>query len=229
MNNTENDISDSSKAIKQLQKDIIENLRTKLSYLKTKINKLKDSYAIIERSSSEEIAKARKKLQILKETNTVLKNNKKKLEEAIKRDLIEKQKMNEKYLQMGTELKDLLEINSFKNKTKNELIENLKIMNGKYLILKNKYETTDKQQAEINTNFRKYLGLDIVCIKENKLKIGFNNLEAECYFIIDFGEKECVIECVPEMNLEKQNFIFKEIGDFYKFIKIMRNEIKQKL
>ncbi len=229
MNNTENDISEASKTIKHMQDEILENIRERLAVLKRKFGESRESYFLQERNNTEAIVKGRRKLEDLRSINKLLTTKKSKLEEEIRKDELEKQKAAEKFQQMEAELNILSEINTAKQKLRSDLFESIQTLNAKYLIQKNKFDTSDKHQMEINSRFRKFLGLEIECIKENKLKIGFNNLGVDCYFIIDFNSKDCVTECVPEINIERANFLFKEIQDFYKFIKTMRNEIKSKL
>lgn len=229
MINTDENIESASKTTKNILKELSETLKSNINSLKRRTGHLRETYMLQERNDVEELSKLKKTLESMKETNQMLMNKHRNIKEAIEEDLVEHKKMEDRYQHVEIQLKDLQTAYSVNMITEQELTEKLSMIQAKYQILKNKYETKKNQQLAINHNFKIFLGLDIFSMRENTLKIVFNNMGAECNVIIDFDKKESVSQCVPELNLERLNFIFKEGMDFYKFIKIIRDEIKRKL
>ncbi|KAG0436458.1 Transport and Golgi organization protein 1 like protein [Dictyocoela muelleri] len=86
-----------------------------------------------------------------------------------------------------------------------------------------------KNVSELAMKYKKILGLDIIPIRKNIIKIEFNKIckkQAYAYFIIDFDEKQSISECYPGFDsLENINFIFQNNPDFYEFLIIIRSKI----
>lgn len=92
------------------------------------------------------------------------------------------------------------------------------------------HKIKSKRVSELALQYKKVLGLDIIPVKKNVIKIEFDNVSKNpdyAYFIIDFDETDKICECCPQFDsLENINFIFNSNPDFYEFLIIMRSKFK---
>lgn len=218
-----------TKTIKRLVKELSENLNGKTSSLKKQTAKIREDHMLHERKACEELARLNKTLEELKISNQALINRRQTIQDIICRDEEELAKIEGENESLQGQVRELQLSNKKFSDSKNESSDKHNNLQARYQALKNKYDTKIKEQKSMNHNFKVYLGVDIFRVKDKTLKIVFYNLGVECYVIIDFNKEECVGECVPDLNVERLNFMFKEGGDFYKFIRFVRAEIRKKL
>ncbi|AFM99385.1 hypothetical protein EHEL_111110 [Encephalitozoon hellem ATCC 50504] len=80
--------------------------------------------------------------------------------------------------------------------------------------------------------FRKYLGMDIIPVRENVIKIVFSRIcpedSVECFVTLDLSVEDAVIDLFPRMyGLEKANGVFRECGNFHDFLVAVRREFRR--
>lgn len=218
-----------TKNLRNIVKDVTEKLHVKSDELRRMAVQLKERHSSRSRARSEEHAKL---LNAFEEGNRLgqgLIGKKNLLRKSLDKeeiDLLRAERENQELMNHLTELeianKALLE-------RRIDAEEKSKSLATKCRQLKERVESKYKEQKSANDTFKVYLGLDIARIKENMIKIIFNNLGIECYMVIDFSLKDCVSECHPELCLEKLNYAFKEKKSFYEFIKYARGQLKQRI
>lgn len=229
MISTEEGVEGSTKIVRNMVGDIMESLKDKIALLKNRVDKAREQHFLHERQEAKEVTKLTRMLEAAKETNRTLRERQELIHQAIAGDELELNKLDTQNQNIQAQLKELQMY--YKNLTdkKAEETDKISTLNARYQILKNKHDAKAREQLPINQNYKTYLGIDISRIRDSHLKITFYNLGAECYVIIDFDRQDCVTMCVPELNLERLNFIFREGVDFYKFIRLVREEMQQKL
>ncbi|ELA41986.1 uncharacterized protein VICG_01003 [Vittaforma corneae ATCC 50505] len=135
-------------------------------------------------------------------------------------------KENQEFQRQADELEVL---NRSLRERRQDVEEKYKMLLLKSQQLKGKAELKENEHKEMNEAYKRYLGLEIVKIKENVVKISYNNLGSECYMVLDFTNEDCVTGSVPEINIDKLNYLFKEKRNFYEFVKCVRDQLKQRL
>lgn len=218
-----------SNTIRQLSKEIGDNINKKIGDLKRKINALREKMNHQERMNAEEHFKLTKAVEEAKELNHCLIGRRTALQQHNIKDEEEIKRLEKDNQDLNNQIKELQVINKTLNDKVTELNEKYNGLFSKYSYNKEKYDTKIKQQKDLNHNYRTILGINMIRIRDNCIKVIFYNLPSECYVLIDFNNPDCVIECNPVISLEKLNFIFKEAKCFYKFIKYIRGEFKKLL
>jgi myosin heavy subunit len=77
--------------------------------------------------------------------------------------------------------------------------------------------------------YRRYLGVDIVPVKEDVIRIVFGGMcadeEIECSVLLDLSSESPVVETFPQIyTLEALNHIFRRHSNFHEFLKTVRSE-----
>lgn len=219
----------SARAIRKLADEISSNLCSKLERLKIRINEIRETQMLQERRSQLEIGRLTKLLEESRTKNLTEINRRQELQELLAADEEELSRLEAENQTLQSQVKELLSTNRKLAGRKEEGEQRLSALVSRLQAMKAKHESNLEMQKRLNQEFRTFLGVDILRARDKTLKIVFSHLGVESYVIIDFNKESCVDECVPELNLEKLNFMFKEGNDFYKFIKFVRTEIKKKL
>ncbi|ADM12611.2 chromosome segregation protein Spc25-like protein [Encephalitozoon intestinalis ATCC 50506] len=80
--------------------------------------------------------------------------------------------------------------------------------------------------------FRRYLGMDIIPVRENVIKIVFSRIcpedSVECFVTLDLSLEGPVVDLFPRMyDLEKANNLFREHSNFHDFLRTVRREFRR--
>ncbi|AFN84093.1 chromosome segregation protein Spc25-like protein [Encephalitozoon romaleae SJ-2008] len=80
--------------------------------------------------------------------------------------------------------------------------------------------------------FKRYLGMDIIPVRENVIKIVFSRIcpedSVECFVTLDLSMEDAVIDLFPRMyDLEKANGVFRECRSFHDFLAVIRKEFRR--
>lgn len=218
-----------SKHLKNMIKEVNENLQNRIEEFKAMIRKLKENISSSQRAYQNEKTRLIHELEDEQRLEKSLIAKKEIIRASLEKEHADLFKLEKEYEELVDHVNNLENTNRNLLESQIDAEEKNKTLNLKCKVLKEKNELKHKQQKCLNDNFRHFLGIDIVKIKEDLVKIVFNNLEASCYVLIDFSKEECVSETHPELSLEKLNFMFKEKGSFYEFIKYVREELKRKI
>lgn len=218
-----------TKTIRRLVKEISENLSVKTNNLRRQAARMREDHVLHERRACEEVVRLSRMLEELKASNQTLINRRQAIQDIIRKDEEELARIEGENESLQVQLKELQHLNKKFGDARGESEDKYGGLQARYQSLKSKYDAKMREQKLVNHNFKTYLGIDIFRIKDRALKIVFHNLGAECYVIIDFSMGDCVSECVPDLNLERLNFMFREGGDFYRFIRFVRAEIRKRL
>lgn len=218
-----------SKNIKKIVEEITQNLQTKFDSLKRDLLNLKKRQqeqtrdfslqnsallAVFEESNRESQTLASRKILLKKSIDKE------------KFDLIKLEKENQGFQQ---QLEELENVSAGLKERKLEALEKHRLLTVKLQQLKGKALTKETEHKGSNELYKRFLGLEMVRIKDNVVKIIYKNLGSECYVILDFSSEETVTESLPDLNLEKLNYLFKEKKNFYEFVKCVRDQMKLKL
>jgi hypothetical protein len=216
--------------IKKIINDISKNLQAKIESVKKDALELKRKQQEQSRDFSIQISTLI--MSTFEDSNrevSTLSNRKAMLRKSLDKeeaDILKLEKENQDFQKQVEELESL---NRGIKDRKQDAEDKYKLLMYKVQQLKGKVESKENEHKNVNEIYKKYLGLNIVKIKDNVVKILYNNLGNECYIILDFTSTDCVTESFPEINLEKLNYLFKEKKNFYEFIKCVRELLKQKL
>lgn len=87
----------------------------------------------------------------------------------------------------------------------------------------------EAQMEERSRWFRRYLGMDIVPVRENVIKIVFGRIcrdeGVECFVTLDLSLESPVVDLFPRVyGLERANGEFREHGGFHEFLRAVRQE-----
>lgn len=217
-----------SKNIKKIINDISQSLQAKKEELKRTITALKDRHSSQVKEASNENSNLISLFEEINRESVALNSRKNLIRKSLDKEeteLIKLDKENQEFLAQMNELEALNR--SFKER-KDEFDEKFKVLQSKNQNMRERLQIKNKDQKSINEAYKKYLGLEIVKIRENVVKIQFNNFSSDYYCVLDFTRDDCVSECFPDMNLERLNYLFKERKSFYEFIKYLRDQFKQK-
>lgn len=77
--------------------------------------------------------------------------------------------------------------------------------------------------------FRTWLGMDILPLRENVIKVVFDRVCAdesvECFVTMDLASESPVTDVFPRIHdVERLNFLFREHGNFHGFLRALRGE-----
>ncbi|KAM0671774.1 hypothetical protein CWI42_121100 [Ordospora colligata] len=96
-------------------------------------------------------------------------------------------------------------------------------------------ERKKSRESQMETKvglFRKCLGMDIVPMKENVIKVVFGRMCAdesvECFVMLDLSMDMPVVDMFPRIDsVERMNAMFKTHGNFHDFLSAMRREFRK--
>ncbi|KAI5150031.1 hypothetical protein ENBRE01_1259 [Enteropsectra breve] len=213
--------------IKKLAKEIQDNLSGGATEIKGSFLRLGEKSAVAKSRIQEERARLEKTSEHVKAANQALIQRRHAIEQSIQNDAAEMQQLEDENINFEKQHGVLTLLNKTLSERKNELTEKYANLNSRYSTLKAKRDLKLKEQHTINQHYKTFLGLDIHRVRDHCIKIVFSHFSTECSTTIDFNREDCVIECMPELNLERLNFAFKEKGCFYKFAQYLRNEFKK--
>lgn len=218
-----------SKNIRNILDEISQNLHMKFDNLKKDIQHLKKKQMEQNRDFSLQNSAL---LSVFEEANRdsqALTNRRILLKKSLEKEETDLVKLEKENQEFQKQLDDLESVNLTLNENKQELLEKHRMLVVKLKQLKEKSSSKAIKYKEFNDLYKKFLGIEISTVKDNVIKISYKNLGTECYIILDFSKEETVTESLPELNIEKMNYLFKERKSFYEFVKCVRDQIKQKL
>lgn len=172
---------------------------------------------------NEKINSSQKQIEYLKNEylniNKIVENNKKELVSSIEENTTMKDQIN------------LLENRIRESKVRiQELNSRMERQNYEIKRQENQKKNRISMLKESVSKYKKYLGLEIVPIKDSVIKIEFFNITRDSqvsYIVLDFSEGNTVTDCYPLFNsLESINFLFLNHNDFYEFLKVVRSQFK---
>jgi hypothetical protein len=216
------DYSDSSKNIRKIINDLNQSILSKKEELRKNTLLLKDKFLNKNKESNLENNNLIKLYEELNEENSNLNNKKNLIKKNLEREEQELLKINKENLELENNIKELETINCKNVEIKRDLIEKLNKIRNLNANLKNK-----NRNLNSNELYKKYLGIELIKIKENVIKLEFNNFNSDSFVILDFTREDCVIECCPEINIERLNYLIKD-KSFYEFVKYLREQFKAK-
>lgn len=217
------------KNLKQIAKEVMEGMKKRTDEFKKSLVKFKEINSRKMASSASDRAKLMSAHDDQVFLDQALNSTLLSTRNAIEKEEYDIQKLENEQASL------LRHVNELENSNRN-LLEKIidtedkeSQLQNKIKQLKDKKDNKMKDQKEHNDLFKLYLGLDIQKLKENTIKIIFNNMGTECYVVMDFSLTDPVCECLPELNLEKANYSFKEEENFYTFVKYIRTQLKQNM
>lgn len=217
-----------SKNIRKIISDITQSMHSKKEELRKSITDLKDLLKTQTHEFTEEHSKLIGLFDEINRDSQTLNTKKTLLRKSLDKEESELEKLERENQDFIAQLNDLEELNRSLNERKTEFEEKFKILKAKSINMKDRLQIKTRDQKNLNEAYKKYLGIEFLKLRDNVIKIQFNNFTSDCYCILDFSCSECVSECFPELNLEKLNYLFKE-KSFYQFIKCLRDQFKQKM
>jgi len=218
-----------SKHIKNIIRDISENLQSKTEEFRALAMRFKEKYLLKTRNYSSEQAKLTQSLEDEAAIEQGLNSKKDLLKQSLEKEEIDLAKLDKENQELVDHIKSLEHTNKGLLEKQIDAEDKGKNLDLKCRTLKERNDIKFMQQKVINDKFKQFIGLDIIKVKDNIVKIVFSNLEHNCYVVVDFSRTDCVSETQPELNLEKLNYAFKEKANFYEFVKFVREELKQKV
>lgn len=218
-----------SKNIRKIINDITQSIQSSKEELKKSIAALKESHITRSRTASEEHANLISLFEEINRESQALNTRKALIRKSLDKDEIELQKLDKENQEFQKQMKDLESLNRNLKDKKEELSEKYKILQSKSSSMRERLQAKTKDQKSLNEAYKKYLGIEILKLRENVIKIQFNNFGSDYHCILDFSQEDCVSECFPEMNVERLNYLFKEGKSFYEFVKYLRDQFKQKM
>lgn len=222
-------VEPTTKNLKNISKDVLNGLIARSEEIKTLSTNFKEHYHIkINKFTAE---KTRLQAELSKETLQIEADTEiiKIMNKSLEKENLELAKLDSENQHLAEQIRIIESTNKNLLEKLIDVEEKEKYMKIKCKQLKDKKESNMKEMKIVNDLFKKYFGFDVIRLKEDSLKIVFNNLECECYVIFDFSQVESVIECYPQMNLEKINIAFREKKNFYDFAKYIRNLLKMNI
>lgn len=230
----------SSKNIKNLLKEIEENLLDKFNKLKKSAADLREKRQTVSLLCAEQNLKLLNSFEAADRESNSFSNKKANLRKALDKEEADLMTLTRENDELLYNLSVLESNNKMLKERLSEAEENLNKKIMRLNILKQKKQSKMDEQQVLNEYYKKYLGIEISSVRENVLKIQFTLIPSGCYIIIDFNENsadvECnkssfgsVIECLPDINLDQVNFAFKEKKNIYEFLKHMRSVFLQKM
>lgn len=217
-----------SKNINKILNDVLKNLQTKVEAIKKEAFELNRKQKDQLRDFSIQNSALSSTFDDSNRESQSLSNRKALLRKSLDKEELDIAKVEKENQEFQNQVDDLESHNRTLKDRKQDIEEKNKLLILKVQQLKNKVKTKENEHKGINEVYKKYLGLTITKIKENVVKIIYNNLGSECYIVLDFTNEDCVTESLPEINLERLNYLFKE-KNFYEFVKSVRDQLKQRL
>lgn len=218
-----------SKNIRKILDDISYNLQKKLESLRKDALELKQKYQDQQRDFSIQNSSLLTAFDDLNREAQSLANKKIMLRKSLDKEETDLEKLDRENQEFQKQMDELEVLNRSLKEKKQEVEDKYKMLLLKSEQLRGKAEFRENEHREMNEAYKRYLGLEIIKMRENAVKISYGNLGTECYVIMDFTNEDCVVESLPEVNLEKLNYLFKEKKSIYEFIKCARGLLKQRL
>lgn len=218
-----------SKTIKSMADEIIKSINSKTKELRLKITAHKQKDKNERRISAEENTKILKQLEEGRRKYEARNKKRDVLQDRLEKDSTELARLENENGRLEEQLKELQMAHGILSERCAELQNKHRQLESQYSLLKHKHEEQSKMVLDENRNYRTYLGIDIVKLKNDFVKLAFNNLGTDCHVIFNFKDEPSVSSCIPDLGVEKLDFMFKEIGDFYLFVKTVREEFKKRL
>jgi len=218
-----------SKSIQRILSDISKNLQSKMENLKKDVLELKRMQQEQARDFSMQSSSLLGVFEDLNRETQALMARKSMLRKSLEKeegDLARLERENQEFQRQADDLEIL---NRGLKEKHEEVREKYRMLQQKLQQLRGKAEVKENEHRETNSAYKKYLGLEIAKVKENVIKIAYNNLGHECHVILDFTNGDCVAESQPEVNIDRLNCLFKEKKNFYEFVKRVRDQLKQRL
>ncbi|EJW02334.1 hypothetical protein EDEG_03236 [Edhazardia aedis USNM 41457] len=191
----------------------------KISKLKTKtLTKIREITTEIDCLKKEHAEKKQKNIEMLKERSSAMN-----IAEIEDEELAKFQAENQALNQQINKLK--VEIDCVIKETRQLEGESIAV-ERKMRILESSRQQKESVYAKKANYLRKALGLDILPVKDNVIKIEFKKKtddEVPAFIVLDFELDNLVIDCSAEwVELETLNNCYKKNRDFYTFVKIVR-------
>lgn len=218
--------------IKKIMNEIIDDLKENLDVYRTHAINVKRQISKDKQESEVLVQTMSSTINEMKEKNERMIDRRNVLRKKIEEDEKEIKEWEEEKLDLIDQIKELeINLNSLKStyKEKKSKAENL-LRKSQMITHKNKLR--DDEFSIKAEYFKKYLGINIIPIREDIIKIVFSRVYTddlvECYVIMDLSSESPVTETYPQLyDIDKVNCIFKEYSNFHEFIKTMRNEFKK--
>lgn len=171
-------------------------------------------------------------LNEMKERNERLIDERNELKERIEQDIAElKNSENERH-ELMSQIREL-EMHNVElketSKEKKSMLWNL-IKKAEMISEKNKQKEIQVESKVLC--FKKYLGMSIIPIRENVIKVVFDRIcqdeGVECFLTLDLSADASVIDLFPRIHdLERLNLLFRKHDNFHDFLKVVRNDFKK--
>jgi len=171
-------------------------------------------------------------LNEMKEKNEMLVSERNALKAKIEQDSEDMRMSDNERHELLNQIKEL-EMSSF---GLSEVSKEKKGMSGalvrKMEMVSERNKLREKQMETKVGLFRKCLGMDIVPIRENVIKIVFGRMCAdesvECFVMLDLSIDMPVIDMFPRIDsVERMNAMFRVHGNFHDFLSAVRREFRK--
>ncbi|KAM0680415.1 hypothetical protein GINT2_001475 [Glugoides intestinalis] len=218
-----------SKNIRKILNDIERSIQTKFDVLKKDVAELKKRELEQQIDFSIQSSILLSSFDEVNRESQSFNNRRAPLKESIEQEDFDVSKLEKENEEFRKQVNDLDNENRDLKEKKQDVEEKYKLLLLKSQKLREKMRNKKDVHQTLNEGYKKFLGLEISKLKENTIKISYENLGSECYIVLDFSTEECVTETLPELNVEKLNYLFKEKKNFYEFVKCVREQLKQKI
>ncbi|KAI4291305.1 hypothetical protein PAPHI01_0579 [Pancytospora philotis] len=218
-----------AKAVRKLAADVSENMTNRVNDLKRKFARMNETQGLEERRLNGEVLRLTKMLEDLRAQTHTLIERRASVQGIREKDVQELARLEADNQQLQAQIEGLAQTNARLLELKADAEGKRDSLQTKLLVMRKKHEAKITELKSAGESYRRYMGIDISRVKDRALKLEFFYLGAECYLVIDFSTGGAITDCVPELNLEKLNYMFKEGGDFYEFIRSVRNEFRMRV
>ncbi|CAD26033.2 similarity to HYPOTHETICAL PROTEIN YDD5_SCHPO [Encephalitozoon cuniculi GB-M1] len=97
------------------------------------------------------------------------------------------------------------------------------------------FERNKQREAQMEAKagwFRRYLGIEIIPMRENVIKVVFSRIcpedSVECFVTLDLSADGPVVDLFPRMyGLERANSLFREHNNFHDFLRVIRSGFRR--
>lgn len=224
------DDSDSTtKNIRKILNEVSKSLQVKMDVLKRDVADLKRMQQEQERDFSMQSSALLGVFEDLNRETQVLTTRRTMLKKSLDKEEVDLVRLERENQEFQKQVDGLEALNRSLKEERDEAEEKHRILQQKLQLLRSKTKLKENEHKGVNMTYKKYLGFDIIRVRDNVVKIVYYNLGHECYITLDFTNQECVVESQPEVNLDKLNYAFKERENFYEFFKRVREILKQRL
>ncbi|KAF7683493.1 Kinetochore protein Spc25 [Astathelohania contejeani] len=219
---------ENSQKISQITEQVVSELEQHLSLYKNHILHFKEADRRDVEGERARISSLNQAYALARERNEALIKERNSLNEAIE---AEKKELSA-HERENSDLKNQV---TSAGETRIQLAGRLASLENKLFSLTKKCELVEsknkekEKKLEIKANlYREYLGIDILPLKENVLKIEFRYvIDGDCFVVFNFDNTSPISEIFPSiLSLEKVNYKLEESKNFYSFLKWIRNEFK---